>query len=427
MNKTPKSMRLQIGLFGRTNVGKSSFLNMVAGQDVALTSPVPGTTTDVVEKAMELLPVGPVMFLDTGGLDDVSVLAELRIKRTSKVFDRADVVVLVTEPEVWGPSEELVAGEAARRKIPLIVVINKTDWRTPSESFIVRAGANGVPVIACSSKDAGSRDLYVSAFKDALLKVCPEDFIRTPAIVGDVVPRGGVVLLIVPIDIEAPKGRLILPQVQTIRDVLDHDGVVMVVKETEYADALKRLRSPPDLVVCDSQVVSRMVEETPPGVRCTTFSILFARFKGDLIEEAKGTAAITRLKPGDRVLVAEACSHHALEDDIGRVKIPRWLRERLGFAVDLDVCSGRDYPANLADYALVIHCGACMLTRREMLVRIEHAAAVGVPVTNYGLAISFLRGVLDRVLEPFPEAREAFRSACEATERKDCHVGAVGS
>lgn len=409
MNKTPKSMRLQIGLFGRTNVGKSSFLNMVAGQDVALTSPVPGTTTDVVEKAMELLPVGPVMFLDTGGLDDVSVLAELRIMRTSKVFDRADVVVLVTEPEVWGPSEELVAGEAARRKVPLIVVINKTDWRTPSESFIVRAGANGAPVIACSSKDAGSRDLYVSAFKDALLRVCPDDFIRTPAIVGDVVPRGGVVLLIVPIDIEAPKGRLILPQVQTIRDVLDHDGVVMVVKETEYADALKRLRNPPDLVVCDSQVVSRMVEETPPGVRCTTFSILFARFKGDLTELVRGALAIDTLSPGDRLLIAEACSHHPIGEDIGRVKIPRWLTQYVGGKLDFTTCQGHDFPPDLPSYRLVVHCGACVQNRREMLSRILRCRQAGVPITNYGLTIAYSLGIFERALSPFPGALEVFR------------------
>ncbi|OQA28192.1 MAG: tRNA modification GTPase MnmE [Verrucomicrobia bacterium ADurb.Bin345] len=413
-------MRLQIGLFGRTNVGKSSFLNMVAGQDVALTSPVPGTTTDVVEKAMELLPVGPVMFLDTGGVDDISVLSELRLMRTAKAFDRADVAVLVTEPEVWGASEELVASEAARRGIPLIVVVNKTDQATPSESFLARAGKGGVSVIACSSKNMRSRDLYVCAFKDALLKVCPEDFLRTPAIVGDLIPAGGVVVLIVPIDIEAPKGRLILPQVQTLRDALDHDAAALVVKETDYTRALARLNAPPDLVVCDSQVVDRMVAETPAGVACTTFSILFARFKGGLLEEARGAAAIARLKPGDRVLIAESCSHHALEDDIGRVKIPRWLRRYTGFALDVNVCSGRDYPADLADYALVIHCGACMLTRREMLLRIEQAGARGVPITNYGLCISFLHGVLDRVLSPFPAALDAFRrakaSGCDGKE-----------
>lgn len=408
MNTAPKSMRLQIGLFGRTNVGKSSFLNMVAGQDVALTSPVPGTTTDVVEKAMELLPVGPVMFLDTGGVDDISVLSELRLMRTAKVFDRADVVVLVTEPEVWGASEEMIAAEAERRRIPLVVVINKTDRMTPSDAFLARLSASGSPVIACSSQDTASRDLYVSAFKDALLKVCPDDFLRTPKIVGDLVPPGGVVVMIVPIDLEAPKGRLILPQVQTLRDALDNSAVAMVVKETEYARALSLLNRPPDLVVCDSQVVDRMVAETPAGVACTTFSILFARFKGDLVEEAKGAAAVARLRSGDRVLIAESCSHHAMEDDIGRVKIPRWLRRYTGFPVDINVCSGRDYPANLADYDLVIHCGACMLTRREMLVRIEQAGARGVPITNYGLCISFLHGVLDRVLSPFPDALEAF-------------------
>ena len=404
-------MRLQIGLFGRTNVGKSSFLNMMAGQDVAVTSPVPGTTTDVVEKPMELLPIGPVLFLDTGGLNDESVLGELRMQRTKRVFDRADVIVLVVEPDTWTEHEEFVLAEALSRKLPCIVVVNKTDLALPSDSFLTRLRERSTVSVLVSSVRPSDRELHVSAFKEALLGVCPDDFLRTPPLVGDLLPAGGIAVLIVPIDLQAPKGRLILPQVQTIRDALDNDAASIVVKEREYAHLLTQLKQLPDVVICDSQVVQKMVADTPRNVKCTTFSILFARFKGDLVEEARGAAALGSLKAGDRVLIAEACSHHALEDDIGRVKIPRWLRQYVGADVAIDVCSGRDYPANLRDYAVVIHCGACMLTRREMLNRIEKARANGVPVTNYGVAISFLQGVLERVLSPFPAALDAYLRA----------------
>jgi [FeFe] hydrogenase H-cluster maturation GTPase HydF len=413
MRNTPKSLRLQIALVGRTNVGKSSFLNLVAGQDVAITSPVPGTTTDVVEKPIELLPVGPVLFLDTGGVDDATVLAEKRAARTRLAMERADVVVLVVEPNVWTEHESALAAEAARLEAPLIVVVNKTDLGEPSGAFLDQVGKVAQAVIRSNSQDRSKRDATVSSFKEALLKLCPEDFVRPPPLLGDLIlPRGSVVL-VVPIDMEAPKGRLILPQVQALRDVLDHDGAAHVVKEHQYADLLADLKTKPDLVVCDSQVVRRVVSETPPHVRCTTFSILFSRSKGDLVEQARHTAAIRNLRSGDRVLIAEACSHHPLEDDIGRRKIPRWLRERTGLDLRIESCAGRDYPEDLQPYALVIHCGACMLTRREMLRRLERAAACGVPVTNYGLCISYLHGVLERVLEPFPEAQNAFREALQ--------------
>lgn len=425
--KAPKSMRLQIGLFGRTNVGKSSFLNMVAGQDVAITSPVPGTTTDVVEKAMELLPVGPVMFLDTGGLDDASVLGDLRVQRTKRVYDRADVAVLVVEADAWTGQEEGVLAETSRRKMPCIVVVNKIDVAAPSELFLARLRERAASVVLVSSVRHADRDRQVSAFKEALIGACPDSVFQAQPLVRDLVPRDGVVVLIVPIDLEAPKGRLILPQVQTIRDILDGHAAAVVVKESEYERFLARLKDKPDLVVCDSQVVDKMVAETPAGVTCTTFSILFARYKGDLVEESCGAAALGRLGAGDRVLIAEACSHHAVEDDIGRVKIPRWLRQNVGEEILIDVCSGRDYPENLADYAVVIHCGACMLTRREMLNRIEKARAVGVPVTNYGVAISYLRGVLDRVLTPFPAALAAYRKEIGANRGRDVHDYAVGN
>ena len=422
MIKAPKSLRLQIGLFGRTNVGKSSFLNFVAGQDVAITSPVAGTTTDVVEKSMELLPVGPVVFLDTAGLDDISELSDLRLKKTSKIFDRADVITLITEADIWTEYEKKTVDLAREKDIPLIIIVNKADINKPSDGFLAKMSAVTPRVMSCSSLGYGetilnaknTRDASVEKYKRFLLELCPEDFLKPPLLTGDLMPKGGVAVLIMPIDKEAPKGRLILPQVQTIRDVLDNDGISVVVKETEYLASLKGLSKLPDIVICDSQVVSRMVKETPPSVKCTTFSIIFIRYKGDLAEMAKGAAALRGLKPGDRVLIAEACSHHAIEDDIGRVKIPRWLNKYAGGEISFEVSSGRDYPDNLKEYKLIIHCGSCMITRREMLTRVEKAREAGVPITNYGLAISLSQGVLERVLEPFPDALEAYKNGADA-------------
>jgi [FeFe] hydrogenase H-cluster maturation GTPase HydF len=412
MTNTPKSLRLHIGLFGRTNVGKSSFLNMVAGQDVAIVSTVPGTTTDVVEKPMELLPLGPVVFLDTAGVDDGSELAPLRLARTRKVFDRAEVIAVILEPDVWTGYESAILSEAERRKTPVIFVVNKSDLHAPSEEFLTLLKEKSARVLACSSVDPVGREAAISTFTQHLLDVCPEEFLAPPPLVGDLLTSGrgvGMAVLVVPIDLQAPRGRLILPQVQAIRDCLDSDAAVVVVKEREYAPLLDQLRVPPDIVVCDSQVVLKVVADTPPEVPCTTFSILFARSTGDLVTLARGAAVLTRLGPDDRVLVAEACSHHAIEDDIGRVKIPRWLRQYVGADVAIDTCAGRDYPDNLGDYRVVIHCGGCMLTRKEMLSRIELARREGVAITNYGVAISVLQGVVERTLSPFPAARDAYQ------------------
>lgn len=425
MDKTPKSLRLQIGIFGRTNVGKSSFLNMVAGQDVSITSPVPGTTTDVVEKTMELLPIGPVVFLDTGGMDDRSILSEQRLQRTRKVFDRADVVILVTEPDQWTEFEEGICEESRSRKTPLVVIVNKLDLHPPGQDFLQNLRTKTKEIVVCSSLDLTKRDSYVSALKASLLAVCPDDFLKPPVLIGDLLPAGGLAVLIVPIDLEAPKGRLILPQVQTIRDVLDNDAAVLVVKEREYAHYLTQLKTPPDIVVCDSQVVLKMVADTPPGVKCTTFSILFSRLKGDLAEMSRGVNAIDSLKAGDKVMIAEACSHHAVEDDIGRVKIPRWLQQYVGANLDIQTCAGRDYPEDLRKYKLIIHCGSCMLTRRETLCRIQQAKQAGIPITNYGLAISFVQGVLERTLAPFPAALNAYHNA-QQLYRTLSHPGCGG-
>jgi len=408
MNETPKGNRLQIALFGRTNVGKSSLLNLIMGQDIAITSPIAGTTTDIVEKAMELLPLGPVLFIDTGGLDDVSILSTLRLKKTHNIFDRADVVLLVTEPDIWTDFEEEVLRETEKRKTPTVVVINKIDIRNPAPEFVTRISEKTERMVLASSVDWGKRDDYLEPLKGHLIEICPDDFIQPPPIIGDLLTPGGLAVLVVPIDLEAPKGRLILPQVQTIRDALDSDAAALIVKERELAYTLSTLNKPPDIVVCDSQVVLKMCADTPKDVSATTFSILFARYKGDLVEAARGAAFIESLKPGDKVLIAEACSHHPVQDDIGRVKIPRWLRQYVGADLDIDVCTGRDYPENLREYCLIIHCGACMLTRREMLGRIQKACEANVPVTNYGVAISHLQGVLKRTLTPFPAALVAF-------------------
>lgn len=409
MKDTPKSLRLQIGLFGRTNVGKSSFLNMVAGQDVAITSVVPGTTTDVVEKTMELLPVGPVVFLDTAGIDDVSELSSERIRKTKKIFDRADVAVLIVEPEVWSEYEEDMVRELSAKKIPVIIAVNKIDAKKPSDGFIEKVKTKSAEIIQCSSTDKDHRDKNVSLLKESLIRLAPDNFLNPKAIIGDIVPEGALAFLIIPIDFEAPKGRIILPQVQVIRDLLDFNGASLVAKESEYKAMLGKLKTQPDIVVCDSQVADKMVADTPDGVKCTTFSILFSRYKGDLEESVKGVFALDTISKDDKILIAEACSHHPIEGDIGRIKMPKWMEKYLGFMPKIDVSCGRDYPDNLSEYKLVIHCGACMITRREMLSRIEKCRAAGVAMTNYGVCISYMFGVLDRVLEPFPEVKEFIR------------------
>jgi [FeFe] hydrogenase H-cluster maturation GTPase HydF len=381
---------------------------MVAGQDVSITSSLAGTTTDVVEKSMELLPVGPVVFLDTAGVDDNSELGALRLKKTKKIFNRADIIILLVEPNIWSEFEEEVIKEAKKGNTPVIIIINKIDRIKPTNNFISKIKSYAKYYLMVSSIDRNNRDEYVNSLKSYLIKCCPDDFINPPPLVGDLIPRRGLVVLIVPIDLEAPKGRIILPQVQTIRDCLDNNQMTLVVKESEYLDSLSKLKEDPDLVICDSQVVLFMVGNTPEKIKSTTFSIVFSRSKGDLTEEAKAVAVIDELKDQDRILIAEACSHHPIEDDIGRVKIPKWLKRYTGKKLQIDSCAGRDYPDDLKKYKLIIHCGGCMITRREMLFRIQKAKEQKVPLTNYGVAISFLEGVLDKVLFPFSDIYKVY-------------------
>ena len=405
MHKTPKSTRLQIGLFGRRNVGKSSLLNAVTRQVVAIVSDVPGTTTDAVEKAMELQPIGPVLFIDTAGMDDEGALGELRVQRTRQVFDRTDVGVIVTEAGQWDEFEERLLEELRARRIPAIVVFNKDDLGQPAPEVLQRLAVDKIAVVrAVANRGDGADD-----FREALIRKAPDDFINPTSILQDLVAPGELAVLVVPIDMEAPRGRLIMAQVQTIRDILDGDAYCIVVKERDLTAALQRLKTPPALVVTDSQAFSQVAATTPPEIPLTSFSILFARFKGDLPEFVRGAAAIRRLRPGSRVLISEACSHHPIGDDIGRVKIPRWLRGFVGGELDITVLQGRDLPEDLTPYELVVHCGACMWNRREMLSRIERCRSAGVPISNYGMTIAFTLGILERALAPFPTALETWR------------------
>ena len=330
MQTTPKSLRLQIAIFGRVNAGKSSFLNLVTGQETAITSEIAGTTTDVVEKAQELLPLGPVLWLDTAGFGDNTELSGQRLEKTIKTLDRADIAVLVCEGDNIGEEENKIISLTSQHKIPLIKIYNKAD----------KYSITATDGIIISAADKNSRDKVLNELKAALIKVCPEDFINRRPLLGDLSPEHSTVVMIIPIDYEAPKGRLIMPQVQAIRDCLDNNQNVLVVKENDYKAVLQNFKNPPALVVCDSQVVDKMVTETPEDIKCTTFSILMARFKGDLQKMTAGAEMIDKLQDGDKILIAESCTHHAVEDDIGRIKIPNWLQKKTGKNLQIDHVSG---------------------------------------------------------------------------------------
>ena len=395
--KTLKSMRLHIGIFGKTNVGKSSLLNRITNQDVSIVSNIAGTTTDVVEKTMELLPIGPVNFLDTAGINDSTALSSERIEKTMKIINRTDVAIVVCDYNGIDDYERNLIEKFNELKIPFMIFINKTDEKYPSASIIKDLKNYTKHILLSSVK---TDDLIVFKIKDLLVKLLPEDFVNSPKIVGDLIPQGSTVILVIPIDKEAPKGRIILPQVQTLRDLLDNNCVSVVVKESELKSAIDNFKIAPSLVVTDSQAFKNVSEIVPDNIPLTSFSILFARLKGDLNAFSQGAKSIEKLQDGDRVLILESCTHHAIEDDIGRVKIPNLLRKKTGKNLIIDNIAGHDFP-DISKYKLIIHCGACMTNRREVLSRILLASENNVPITNYGICISYCLGILQRALKIF--------------------------
>lgn len=406
MNDTPKGLRRHIAILGRRNAGKSTLANAIARQQVSIVSDRAGTTTDPVEKTMELAPLGPVVIVDTAGVDDIGDLGRQRVLRSYDILGRADLAILVTDGELWEKPEQDLANELESANVPYLIARNKAEnglcelagWREKQG-----LGA-AVPVVDISAQTGAGLDEVVPALVTLSGGRDTEE-----RLLADLLPEGGVVMLVVPLDTGAPKGRLILPQVQAIRDCLDGRRVCVVCTEKDYKGALARLIAPPDLVVCDSQVVNLVAVETPANVPLTTFSILMARFKGDLVAFAEGAAAVKNLKPGDVALIQEACSHHAQKDDIGRVKIPRLLRKMAGGDLEIRHAQGKELTRYADDIKVIIHCGACVITQKQMQARQRNAASLRIPMTNYGMTISLTQGILERTLAIFPEALAAYR------------------
>ncbi len=402
LNATPKANRLHIAFFGQTNAGKSSIINAVTGQNIALVSDVSGTTTDPVYKAMELLPMGPVMMIDTAGLNDTSVLGDLRKEKTLDVLNKTDIAVLVMDGgQADFHFEKGLIDTIKEKKLPVLGVVNKTDSNPLNEDRSRElASLLDIPLYHTSAATGTG----IKELKLAIAKSVPEDEDKFK-IVGDLLRPGDLVVLVTPIDKAAPKGRLILPQQQTIRDILESDAIAVVCKEHELRETLAKLGTKPRLVITDSQAFLKVSADTPRDIPMTSFSILFARHKGDLNELVRGAAAISRLKDGDNVLIAEGCTHHRQSDDIGTVKIPRWLRQTTGKQLNFDHVAGVEFTREVQKYKLIVHCGACMLNNKAMQHRLEQADSFGVPIVNYGVLIANVFGILDRALEPFPLAK----------------------
>lgn len=398
LNDTPSGERVHIGFFGRRNAGKSSVVNAVTGQELAVVSDTKGTTTDPVKKAMELLPIGPVMIIDTPGFDDVGALGEQRVKKTKQILNRTDVAVLVIDAvEGMQQCDRELQNIFEEKQIPYLLVYNKMDLleQIPEEK---------------------QREIYVSALKKERIEELKERIAAIGKVsdgklqlVGDLIHPSDLVLLVIPIDKAAPKGRLILPQQQVIRDVLEADGAAICVKEYELRELLDKLGTTPALVITDSQVFAKVSADVPEEIPLTSFSILMARYKGLLDTAVEGVTAIDSLKDGDRILIAEGCTHHRQCDDIGSVKIPRWLRNYTGKELEIETCSGQSFPEDLSPYALVIHCGGCMLNEREVRYRMKCAKDQKVPITNYGIAIAFMQGILKRSIQMFPHLSALFQ------------------
>lgn len=420
LRATSKAFRLHIGFFGRRNVGKSSLLNAVTGQHVSIVSEVAGTTTDPVEKPMELLPIGPVLFVDTAGVDDVGALGAQRIEKTRLAIARSDIGVLVTEAGVWGEFEERLLAELHSHAIPVLVALNKADLRRNTAEQVARFLRERLPWVQVSATTGEG----VDGFREKLWELAPAEAAQSPVVIRDLVGPDETAVLVMPIDKEAPKGRIKQLQAQVIRDLLDGEASCVVVKDVGLTRVLNNMKTPPKLVVTDAQVFDKVAEATPDSVPLTAFSILMSRLKGDLVAQTKAALATESLRPGDKVLIAESCTHHPIEEDIGRVKIPRYLRQCVGSDLEFTHVKGRDFPQDLSPYKLVIHCGACMWNRQEMVNRIRECQRQGVPITNYGLVIAHALGILERALEPFPEALSAFHEM-RNEQQKEMFANAV--
>jgi len=397
MDATPRGIRPHIALFGRRNVGKSSLINAITGQELAIVADLPGTTTDPVYKNMELLPFGPVVLIDTPGLDDVGTVGALRVEAARQVLRKTDLALVVLEPlPHLDPTEIELLELLSSGKTPFLVIVNKCDTGKPPESLLAELKRYTVVPVAVSARERSGVDDLRAVHMQSKLK----DF-DTGTIVGDLVKPGDVVVLVVPIDLAAPKGRLILPQVQTIRDLLDADCIAITAKERELRAVIDGLRQPPALVITDSQAFLKVAADVPRGVPFTSFSVLFARYKGDLAAYVEGIRQFIGRPVKKKILISEVCTHHQMADDIGRVKIPRWLRQTYGGELQFEFCQGCSYPKNLAEFDLVVQCGGCMVNRRAILDRIEDCRRQGVPITNYGILIAHLHGVLEDAIKPF--------------------------
>ncbi|MGN1376916.1 MAG: [FeFe] hydrogenase H-cluster maturation GTPase HydF [Dorea sp.] len=404
LNNTPSSERIHIGIFGKRNAGKSSIINALTGQSLAIVSDVKGTTTDPVLKAMELLPLGPVVMIDTPGLDDEGELGKLRIQKAYQILNKTDIAVLVVDGSTGMTKEDAAILERIQQKeIPYLIVLNKADLVSEDDKY------TAIEAAQAAYKIEKQRILWVSAtdqtniyeLKEQIAALAPQEDSKL-RIVGDLIHPSDFVVLVVPIDKAAPKGRLILPQQQTIRDILEADATAIVVKEHELRETLQNLSKKPSLVITDSQVFAKVSADTPREIPLTSFSILFARYKGNLHTVVHGARALDTLENGDTVLISEGCTHHRQCDDIGTVKLPRWIRNYTGKQLNFEFTSGTEFPLELDRYKMVVHCGGCTLNEREMKYRLKCAEDANIPITNYGTAIAYMQGILERSIEIFP-------------------------
>ncbi|MDR3274811.1 MAG: [FeFe] hydrogenase H-cluster maturation GTPase HydF [Endomicrobium sp.] len=405
-----KALTIQIGILGRINVGKSSLMNFMTNQNTSIVSSVAGTTTDVVHKQMELNPLGPVTLFDTAGIDDASLLGEARIEKTQKAFDSSDIVLLMCETGNFGNFEKSIIKKTEKSKTPCVIVISKTDLKKPDDLFLEKL-KKYTKYILLFSAFTSNRDNFLNALKKILMEILPDNYIENYLALRNIIKKGDTAVLVMPIDLGAPRGKIIMPQVQIVRHILDLNAASYTVQDTEYEIALQNLKTPPVIVITDSQAVKRIVLKTPADIKLTTFSTIYAADKSDIVEMAKGAAGLNNLCDGDKVLIAESCTHHASADDIGRVKLPKWIREYTGKNLEVKYMSGQNYLEDIENYKIIIHCGGCTLNRKGMLSRLNKAVEAGISITNYGIAISVFQGVIEKVLEVFPEALAAYKKA----------------